>query len=63
MEERMEAVKTLLRSIGEDVNREGLLETPARVAKMYEEIFGGYAVDVSSLLTKNVCRECGHRGG
>lgn len=59
MEERMEAVKTLLRSIGEDVNREGLLETPARVAKMYEEIFGGYAVDVSSLLTKTFAENVG----
>lgn len=59
MEERMEAVKMLLRSIGEDVNREGLLETPARVAKMYEEIFGGYSVDVSSLLTKTFAENVG----
>lgn len=59
MEERMEAVKTLLRSIGEDVNREGLLETPARVAKMYEEIFGGYSIDVSSLLTKTFAENVG----
>jgi len=43
MLERETAVKTLLTTIeGEDVNRQGLLETPHRVAKMYEEIFAGY---------------------
>ena len=35
------AVKMLLEAIGEDVNREGLKKTPARVAAMYEEIFAG----------------------
>ncbi|AWB43346.1 GTP cyclohydrolase I FolE [Paenibacillus sp. CAA11] len=38
-------VREILKLIGEDVEREGLLETPARVTRMYEEIFGGYAVD------------------
>jgi GTP cyclohydrolase IA len=38
-------VREILRLIGEDVDREGLLETPARVTRMYEEIFAGYAVD------------------
>ncbi len=36
-----EAVKMLLLGIGEDVNREGLQDTPERIAKMYEEIFAG----------------------
>ncbi len=36
-----EAVKLLLEGIGEDVNREGLKETPDRIARMYEEIYGG----------------------
>lgn len=36
------AVTTLLRWIGEDPTREGLQETPARVVKAYEELFGGY---------------------
>ena len=36
-----EAVKLLLAGIGEDVNRDGLLETPSRIARMYEEIFAG----------------------
>ena len=36
------AVELLLEGIGENVNREGLVDTPKRVAKMYEEIFGGF---------------------
>lgn len=35
-------VRAILRLIGEDVDREGLLDTPARVTRMYEEIFAGY---------------------
>jgi GTP cyclohydrolase I len=38
-------VKEILRLIGEDTDREGLIDTPARVTRMYEEIFAGYAVD------------------
>ena len=36
-----EGVKLILEAIGEDPNREGLIETPDRIARMYEEIFGG----------------------
>lgn len=36
------AVNTLLRWMGEDPSREGLLETPKRVAKAYKELFAGY---------------------
>lgn len=43
-------MKELLKLIGEDVEREGLLETPARVTRMYEEIFGGYSVDPREVL-------------
>ena len=43
-------VRELLRLIGEDVEREGLLETPARVTRMYEEIFSGYSVDPREVL-------------
>lgn len=45
-----EHVKAILRLIGEDVEREGLLETPARVTRMYEEIFAGYSVDPREVL-------------
>lgn len=43
-------VREILRLIGEDVDREGLLDTPARVTRMYEEIFSGYEVDVRDVL-------------
>ncbi|MFD1673403.1 GTP cyclohydrolase I FolE [Alicyclobacillus fodiniaquatilis] len=36
-----EAVRMILSAVGEDPNREGLLDTPSRVARMYEEIFAG----------------------
>ncbi|HIS50434.1 MAG TPA: GTP cyclohydrolase I FolE [Candidatus Gallacutalibacter pullistercoris] len=39
------AVKEILLAIGEDPEREGLLETPSRVARMYEEIFSGLESD------------------
>lgn len=36
-----QAVTLLLEGIGEDVTREGLIDTPDRIARMYEEIYGG----------------------
>jgi GTP cyclohydrolase I len=39
------AVRQILRAVGEDPDREGLLETPRRVAKMYEEMFAGLHLD------------------
>lgn len=47
------AVKSLLSTIpGEDAEREGLQETPKRVAKMYEELFAGYEMDYHKILSK-----------
>ncbi|MDQ0089209.1 GTP cyclohydrolase I [Paenibacillus anaericanus] len=43
-------VREILKLIGEDIEREGLHETPARVTRMYEEIFGGYEVDPREVL-------------
>lgn len=43
-------IREILRLIGENPDREGLLETPARVARMYEEIFAGYEVDAKEVL-------------
>ena len=41
--ERIErAVREILEAVGEDPSREGLLETPGRVARMYEESFPGW---------------------
>ncbi|AZB43343.1 GTP cyclohydrolase I FolE [Bacillus sp. FJAT-42376] len=42
-----EAVRSILEAIGEDPNREGLLDTPKRVARMYAEIFAGLNEDPS----------------
>lgn len=50
---RMQAVNLLLASIPkENPDREGLVETPMRVAKMYEEIFAGYNMDPAEILSK-----------
>lgn len=46
------AVRLLLEGIGEDVNREGLIETPDRIARMYEEICGGMNEDAGLHLSK-----------
>jgi len=43
-------IREILKLIGENVEREGLLETPARVTRMYEEIFAGYAIDPRDVL-------------
>ena len=45
-----EGVKMILRGVGEDIKREGLIGTPERVADMYEEIFSGIDIDPASEL-------------
>ena len=47
-----EGVKLILEGIGEDVGREGLIETPDRIARMCEEIFGGLSQDAAEHLKK-----------
>ena len=44
------AVRTILANIGEDPDREGLLQTPDRVARMYEELTAGYHIDPVELI-------------
>ena len=51
-EEAEAAVRVLLRWAGDDPNREGLIDTPARVARAYEEFYAGYAVDPVALLER-----------
>jgi GTP cyclohydrolase I len=46
-----EGVRLILEGIGEDVDRAGLRETPARVARMYREIFAGIGRDAAELVT------------
>jgi GTP cyclohydrolase I len=48
--EAEEAVRTLLRYIGENPDREGLRDTPARVVKSYREMFGGYDESIEEIL-------------
>ena len=47
-----EGVRLIIEGIGEDPNREGLLETPDRIARMYEEIFSGIGKNAESDLSK-----------
>ena len=47
-----DGVKLILEGVGEDVTREGLLETPDRIARMYEELFAGLTADASEHLAK-----------
>ena len=51
-EEAMDAVKTMIAWAGDDPTREGLLETPKRVIKAYEEFFAGYEMDPDEILNK-----------
>lgn len=44
------AVRELLRAVGEDPDRDGLLETPARVARAYAELFAGLRQDAAEVL-------------
>ena len=47
-----QAVRLLLEGIGENPDREGLKETPDRIARMYEEIYGGVEEDATAHLSK-----------
>jgi len=50
IEQISEATKMIIKAIGEDETREGLIRTPDRVARAYDEIFRGYKVDEKSLI-------------
>jgi len=51
-EQAEEAVRTLIGWAGEDPTREGLLETPSRVVRAWEEFYAGYAMDPEAVLLK-----------
>ena len=51
-EEAEAAVRTLIAWAGDDPSREGLIDTPKRVVKAYEEFFEGYAQDGQAVLNK-----------
>jgi len=46
------AIKTILKHVGEDINREGLLDTPSRVRKAFEFMCSGYNQDPKEILQK-----------
>ena len=50
--EAEDAVRTLISWTGDDPTREGLIETPKRVVKSYEEFYDGYGQDPSEILSK-----------
>ncbi len=54
-----EAVKLLLEGIGEDISREGIAETPQRIARMYTEIFSGMEEDAAKHLQKTFLVDTG----
>lgn len=51
-EEAQDAVRVLLRWAGDDPTREGLLDTPSRVVRSYEEFYAGYAIDAEEELRR-----------
>ena len=59
-EEAEKAVRTLLRWAGDDPDREGLLGTPDRVARAYEEFFAGYADDPVEILSRTFEETAGY---
>lgn len=58
--EAEQAVRTLIEWIGEDSRREGLLETPKRVVKAFEEYFAGYNMDAGEILSKTFTETGGY---
>ena len=54
------SVVDLLKAMGEDFKREGLKDTPARVARMYSEIFEGYGQDPEKILERTFSDEDHH---
>ena len=51
-EEAEDAIRTLIRWAGDDPSREGLLDTPKRVARAFEEWFEGYCLDPQDILAR-----------
>jgi len=58
--EAEKAVRTLIQWAGEDPDREGLLETPARVVRSYSEYYAGYDEDPDEILQKTFKEICGY---
>ena len=59
-EEAQQAIKILLSYMGEDPNREGLLETPRRVVEAYDELFQGYHLCPAEILNRTFGETAGY---
>lgn len=59
-EEMKFAVRSLLHGVGEDPDREGLLDTPKRVANMLQEVTSGYRVDLDAVINGAMFEETYH---
>ena len=44
------AIGAILHAVGEDSSRDGIIDTPSRVARMYDELLSGYTTDPAKLL-------------
>ena len=58
--EAEEAVRTLIKWAGDDITREGLLDTPKRVAKAYKDWFSGYDEDPKEILKRTFSETGGY---
>jgi GTP cyclohydrolase I len=59
-EDALKAVRTLIAYAGEDISREGLLSTPDRVVRSYDELFGGYNQDPNAILERTFTETDGY---
>lgn len=60
-EEMKAAITTIIKGIGDDPNREGVLETPDRVVRSYKELFAGYEQNPADILAKKFSNDGGSR--
>jgi len=58
-EEALAAVRTLIQYVGDDPDREGLIETPDRVIRSFDEIYKGYSLDPAAVLEKKFSTHSG----
>ena len=59
-EEAEEAIRVLLQYAGEDPTREGLIDTPSRVVRAYDEWFAGYNQNPIEILQRTFSETCGY---
>ena len=59
-EQAREAIRTILAYVGDDPSREGLLDTPDRVVRSYDEFFEGYLVDPAAILERTFSETDGY---